>query len=150
MNGSDALMTGAVFLLMAAAFAVLFGTLYPLGYEVFAGRTLTVGAPYFNNFFAPMTLIAAALAGAAQLGLRNPVRWAVCAAASVAAGAAVALLTDPRSPVMTGFAVAAAVWLVVTAVSHCLPFPARRMSLAALLAHVGIAVSIAGAVGVEQ
>ena len=150
MNGSDALMTGAVFLLMAAAFAVLFGTLYPLGYEVFAGRTLTVGAPYFNNFFAPMTLIAAALAGAAQLGLRNPVRWAVCAAASVAAGAAVALLTDPRSPVMTGFAVAAAVWLVVTAVSHCLPFPARRMSLAALLAHVGIAVSIVGAVGVEQ
>ena len=150
MNGSDALMTGAVFLWMAAAFAVLFGTLYPLGYEVFAGRTLTVGAPYFNNFFAPMTLIAAALAGAAQLGLRNPVRWAVCAAASVAAGAAVALLTDPRSPVMTGFAVAAAVWLVVTAVSHCLPFPARRMSLAALLAHVGIAVSIAGAVGVEQ
>ena len=150
MNGSDALMTGAVFLLMAAAFAVLFGTLYPLGYEVFAGRTLTVGAPYFNNFFAPMTLIAAALAGAAQLGLRNPVRWAVCAAASVAAGAAVALLTDPRSPVMTGFAVAAAVWLVVTAVSHCLPFPARCMSLAALLAHVGIAVSIAGAVGVEQ
>lgn len=150
MNGSDALMTGAVFLLMAAAFAVLFGTLYPLGYEVFAGRTLTVGAPYFNNFFAPMTLIATALAGAAQLGLRNPVRWAVCAAASVAAGAAVALLTDPRSPVMTGFAVAAAVWLVVTAVSHCLPFPARRMSLAALLAHVGIAVSIVGAVGVEQ
>ena len=79
MNGSDALMTGAVFLLMAAAFAVLFGTLYPLGYEVFAGRTLTVGAPYFNNFFAPMTLIAAALAGAAQLGLRNRSRRAVTA-----------------------------------------------------------------------
>ena len=145
-----ALQVLAIVLLVPAAFAVLFGTLYPLGYEVFAGRTLTVGAPYFNNFFAPMTLIAAALAGAAQLGLRNPVRWAVCAAASVAAGAAVALLTDPRSPVMTGFAVTAAVWLVVTAVSHCLPFQARRMSLAALLAHVGIAVSIAGAVGVEQ
>ncbi len=43
-------MTGAVFLLMAAA-AVLFGALSAWIRGRFAGCTLTVGAPYFNNFF---------------------------------------------------------------------------------------------------
>ena len=150
MTGDDALMTGAVFLLMAAAFAVLFGTIYPLIYEVFAGRTLTVGAPYFNSFFAPMALIAAAMAGAAQLGLHSPLRWGLCLAASLGAAAVVVFTTTPLDPVMTFAAVAAAAWLVTTAVSHVLPLSVRRMSWAALLAHLGMAVSIIGAVGVQQ
>ena len=146
----DALMTGAVFLLVAAAFAVLFGTIYPLIYEVFAGRTLTVGAPYFNSFFAPMALMAAAMAGAAQLGFKSWIRWVVSGVLSLGVAAAVTFTTKPLDAVMTFASIAAATWLITSSILHCVPLKARQMSVAALMAHVGMAVSIIGAVGVQQ
>ena len=146
----DALMTGAVFLLVAAAFAVLFGTIYPLIYEIFAGRTLTVGAPYFNSFFAPMALIAAVMAGAAQLGFKGWLRWGICGVLSLGVAAAVTFTTKPLDPIMTFAAVAAAAWLITTTIAHCVPLSARKMSVAALMAHFGMAISIIGAVGVQQ
>lgn len=146
----DALMTGAVFLLVAAAFAVLFGTIYPLIYEIFAGRTLTVGAPYFNSFFAPMALIAAVMAGAAQLGFKGWLRWGICGVLSLGVAAAVTFTTKPLDPIMTFASVAAAAWLITTTIAHCVPLSARKMSVAALMAHFGMAISIIGAVGVQQ
>ena len=146
----DALMTGAVFLLVAAAFAVLFGTIYPLIYEIFAGRTLTVGAPYFNSFFAPMALIAAVMAGAAQLGFKGWLRWGICGVLSLGVAAAVTFTTKPVDPIMTFASVAAAAWLITTTIAHCVPLSARKMSVAALMAHFGMAISIIGAVGVQQ
>ena len=41
-------------LFIGAAFAVLWGTIYPLFSEVIFGQKLTVGAPYFNQVAAPI------------------------------------------------------------------------------------------------
>lgn len=144
----DGLMISGIYLLVISAFCVLFGTIYPLIYEIFAGTTLTVGAPYFNSFFAPMALVAALLAGAAHLG-SDRIRWAVSAVAAAAAVGIVLAMTSPRDMLMTGAAVFAAAWLLCAVVTGFIP-GRRRLSIAAVLAHVGIAVSIIGAVGVEQ
>ncbi|MDY4162376.1 MAG: heme lyase NrfEFG subunit NrfE [Sutterella sp.] len=144
----DGLMISGIYLLVIAAFCVLFGTIYPLIYEIFAGTTLTVGAPYFNSFFAPMAIVAALLAGAAHLGASR-LRWAVSAVVSAAAAGIVLAFTSPRDVLMTGAAVFAAAWILSAVVSGFLPGQ-KRFSPAAVLSHVGIAVSIIGAVGVQQ
>ena len=144
----DGLMISGIYLLVISAFCVLFGTIYPLIYEIFAGTTLTVGAPYFNSFFAPMALVAALLAGAAHLG-SDRIRWAVSAVVAAAAVGIVLAMTSPRDMLMTGAAVFAAAWLLCAVVTGFIP-GRRQLSIAAVLAHVGIAVSIIGAVGVEQ
>ena len=150
LSREDMLLTAGVFLTVAACAAVLFGTVYPLFYELIAGRSLTVGAPYFNQFFAPMAIAAAVLIGLTQaLRTGRPAAALVCAAASLALGAAAALLTDPRSPVMTFAASASALWLVLTTLAGLLP-GARRLGCAAVIAHLGIAVTMAGAIGVSQ
>lgn len=151
---NDALMTGGIFLLTAAAFGVLFGTLYPLGYDMATGKSLTVGAPYFNSFFAPMAILAALLAGAAHLRGRGAAVWALCLSGAAAAAGTLVFFTDPRSPMMTAAGAFAAVWIAATLAAAMLSKPSgvhvRKMSLAAVLAHLGIAVSIVGALGVEQ
>ena len=45
-NLRDALMTGGIFLLTAAAFGVLFGTLYPLGYDMATVSDFPVAISY--------------------------------------------------------------------------------------------------------
>ena len=44
-------------LLAVAAFVVFFGTLWPLMAELFFGRKLTVGAPFFNAAFTPFMVV---------------------------------------------------------------------------------------------
>ncbi|WP_313799437.1 heme lyase CcmF/NrfE family subunit [Cytobacillus sp.] len=44
------------FILVAAAFAVFFGTMYPLISETLTGTKVNVGAPYFNKVMAPIML----------------------------------------------------------------------------------------------
>lgn len=44
------------FILVAAAFAVFWGTMYPLISETFTGTKVNVGAPYFNKVMAPIML----------------------------------------------------------------------------------------------
>lgn len=39
--------------LVAAAFTVILGTLYPMFLELFIGQKISVGAPYFNKIFTP-------------------------------------------------------------------------------------------------
>ena len=115
------------------------------------------------------------MVGAAQLRGRGLVSAGVCAVLSLAAGGALAFTTDPRDLWMTAASVSAAAWIVSTAAAGFLPKtfggkmeaedgrhhhhhgrhaakPRRpgRLSWPALVAHVGIAVSILGAVGVEQ
>ena len=43
-------------LLVTAAFTVLLGTLYPLVLEIFTGKQVSVGPPYFNALFTPLIL----------------------------------------------------------------------------------------------
>lgn len=57
-------------LLVVAAACVLLGTLYPLIMDAFALGKISVGPPYFNSVFVPLTLPLAVLAGAGAL-----LRW---------------------------------------------------------------------------
>ena len=50
-------------ILLAAAFAVMFGTLFPLITEGITGQTITVGPPYFNRINLPLGLALLALMG---------------------------------------------------------------------------------------
>ena len=54
-------------LFVAAAFAVLWGTIYPVVAEVFTGVRLVVGPPFFNAVFVPIGLALIALAGLGPL-----------------------------------------------------------------------------------
>jgi cytochrome c-type biogenesis protein CcmF len=54
-------------LFVAAAFAVLWGTIYPIIAEVFTGIRLSVGPPFFNAVFSPLALAILALAGLGPL-----------------------------------------------------------------------------------
>ena len=146
----DILMTAGVFLLSAACAAVLIGTVYPLFYELFAGASLTVGAPYFNQFFAPMAIIAAILIGLIQaLRAGSIVLAAAAGLVSVGLAGAIVALTDPREALMAFAGIAAALWLLLTAAAGLLP-GFKRLGLAATIAHAGIAVSMLGATGVSQ
>jgi cytochrome c-type biogenesis protein CcmF len=54
-------------LFVAAAFAVLWGTLYPIVAEVITGTRLSVGPPFFNSVFVPLGLAIVALTGLGPL-----------------------------------------------------------------------------------
>ncbi len=54
-------------LFLAAAFAVLWGTIYPIVAEIVTGTRLSVGPPFFNAVFVPIGLALLLLAGAGPL-----------------------------------------------------------------------------------
>ena len=54
-------------LFLAAAFTVLWGTVYPIVHEVFTGVRLAVQAPFFNSVFPPIALAIIALTGIGPL-----------------------------------------------------------------------------------
>ena len=54
-------------LFLAAAFAVLWGTIYPIVAEVTGGVRLSVGPPFFNTVFVPLGLALLGLAGIGPL-----------------------------------------------------------------------------------
>ncbi|MGL4473339.1 MAG: heme lyase CcmF/NrfE family subunit, partial [Shewanella sp.] len=59
-------MTGimiAIAILVVAALSVLLGTFYPLLYELLELGTLSVGAPYFNSIFVPLTFLCVIVMG---------------------------------------------------------------------------------------
>jgi cytochrome c-type biogenesis protein CcmF len=54
-------------LFLAAAFTVLWGTIYPIVAEVTSGVRLSVGPPFFNTVFIPLGLVLIGLAGLGPL-----------------------------------------------------------------------------------
>jgi cytochrome c-type biogenesis protein CcmF len=54
-------------LFLAAAFTVLWGTIYPIVAEAIGGVRLSVGPPFFNSVFVPLGLAILALAGIGPL-----------------------------------------------------------------------------------
>ena len=54
-------------LFVAAAFAVLWGTMYPIVAEAFTGVRLSVGPPFFNSVFLPVGLAIVGLTGIGPL-----------------------------------------------------------------------------------
>jgi cytochrome c-type biogenesis protein CcmF len=54
-------------ILLAAVFAVLWGTIFPVISKAVEGRTITVGPPYFNKVVIPMGMLLLFLTGAGPL-----------------------------------------------------------------------------------
>ena len=54
-------------ILLGAAFAVLWGTIFPAISEAVSGQTVSVGAPYFNRVMVPLGLVLLALTGIGPL-----------------------------------------------------------------------------------
>ena len=110
-------------LLVVATMVVFFGTIWPLLAEVFMGRKVSVGPPFFDLAFTPfMVAIAVILPVASVLPWKRgrldkamaPL-WGVLALA-VALGALVWMLQTGRS-MLAPIGIALAVWLVLGAIT---------------------------------
>ncbi|WP_424932520.1 heme lyase CcmF/NrfE family subunit [Amaricoccus macauensis] len=113
--------SGLVFnnlLLVVATFVVFFGTIWPLGAELFFGRKVSVGAPFFDLAFTPfMVALAVILPPFAilpwkrgALGKAMQPLWGVLAL-SIALGALVWALQTGGS-ILAPIGITLAVWLV--------------------------------------
>jgi len=156
-------------LLAVAAGTVFIGTLYPLLLDLTGGGQISVGAPYFNLTFVPLALLLALLLGFGPLlawkrgNLRQVWRWLARPAvlALLVLSAAAAATWGGGAWVLAGFS--AALWTAAGAAallwrhsgSARAGLPARLGRLARLpgavwgmtLAHLGVAVVIAGVTG---
>jgi cytochrome c-type biogenesis protein CcmF len=149
-------------LLLVAMGSVLLGTLYPLALEALGLGRLSVGAPYFDAVFVPLMAPLAVLMGIGPL-----VHWRrdkpeevwrrlrVALAASVVAAFALAFAAGGLRPLpLLGFFLAG--WIVATtfvlltgrvranAGGDARTDPHPRGSRGMMVAHVGVAVFIAG------
>jgi cytochrome c-type biogenesis protein CcmF len=82
-------------LFLGITFAVVFGTLYPLGAQLVSGATVSVGTPYFNTVNAPLFLLLLFLMGVGPALPWGVARWPTVRdrfALAVLAGAAGVLL----------------------------------------------------------
>ena len=142
--------------LSVAALAVLLGTLYPLFIDAMGLGKLSVGPPYFDSVFAPLTLPLVLLVGFAM-----PVMWKrgdwgrvrrqvmIPLIAAVLVAVLVALF-GVRGLGVTG-AILLAVWCIVGALAEPLRITLRRSRVKMArgqwgmsLAHVGLGVFVLG------
>ncbi|MFB2735259.1 heme lyase CcmF/NrfE family subunit [Shewanella mangrovisoli] len=161
------LLLGAI-VLVVAAFSVLLGTFYPLLYELLGLGTLSVGAPYFNAIFVPLTFIAVILMGIAPLiawkaSTRKPLKvLALSSVVIVSIAALMSYQTQTDGALFLFLGCASALFLLcslgmsVSVKSKALTPPKPAMStkskrgrLAMLVGHLGVAVSIIGATAVS-
>ena len=140
--------------LTAAAFGVLFGTLYPLILDALGFGKISAGPPYFNFIFAPLAGAAAALSAAGAL-----CRWKTDAAARVAKKLAPVLCAAVFGALLPLFAegeyewgaaagLALAFWVLFGTLAAAARPDLRRRGggfWGMLTAHAGVAVFIAGA-----
>jgi cytochrome c-type biogenesis protein CcmF len=146
-------------LLVVAAASILLGTLYPLLLDALGLGKISVGPPYFNSVFIPLTLPLAALVGVGAFA-----RWrqeSVAAlwrklrlplAASVVAGLAYAAFLTPRFSWAAALGMVLAFWVVLATLAWVktqmkpgdLLNGASRGRWGMVLGHLGIAVFVVG------
>jgi len=147
-------------LLILIAFVVFFGTLYPLVHEVLDLPKLSVGAPFFNTFFIPLSSMLVAIVGVGAMS-----RWKImpgklllgqlggALVLSILAAIAFPLLYNGEMNWSVAFAVLIAVWLVATTCrdvwNKCRGDLSRIPSLGKsylgmIIAHIGVAVTAVG------
>ena len=152
-------------LLTASAATVLLGTLFPLLLESLDLGMISVGPPYFNTMFVPMTLLLAFALGIGVLlnwkrgtaqWLISQTRWIVMTC--VIGGFALARMFGQDLQVMQVLAMTLVLWIVLTMardiINKTRNAPGfwrglRRLGPAYLgmhLAHLGLAVTIVGVV----
>ncbi|MDX1696358.1 MAG: heme lyase CcmF/NrfE family subunit, partial [Ketobacteraceae bacterium] len=152
-----------LFLIFATG-VVLTGTLFPIVFDVFELGKVSIGAPYFNLYFVPATILLLFLMGVGPLlnwkhfdmsRLRKP--SAVIGALSTALAAAFLLLSDWEFRWMVYFALVSVVWVVsftlrdlymkVRSAKAGVWQGFRRLSLSyrgMVVAHMGIAMMVLG------
>ena len=149
-------------LLAASLAAVLLGTLYPLVVEAFGGEKMSVGPPYFEAVFAPLLLPAAwfmamspwsTWKSTSSFSLIKPLLFPLIAAVIVTAGF---ILLRGKGSIMMALGIASATMLACATVMHVAQ-RVRQQGIALsrlyalglsywamVLAHLGVAVFIAG------
>ncbi len=154
-------------LLAVSSFVVFVGTIWPLFAEIIVGRTLSVGAPFFNAAFAPfMVALAVILSPGAMLAWKRGTigkamkpLWGVVVLAVALAGLAFALQTGKSALGPVG--VALGVWVVFGALTDLWQRTGRQGMAARLgrlgrlprsdwgkaLSHAGLGITIFGIAG---
>jgi cytochrome c-type biogenesis protein CcmF len=150
-------------LLVIAAGAVLFGTLYPLFVDALGFGKISVGPPYFNAVFLVPMLPLAVLLGVGMHSIWKTMAGAALvrrlvwpAAIAVAFGVTLPFLFFGAASVLTSVATAIGIWVCAAALLD--PFrkwvlhqgaPLTRAQLGMCLAHLGVGVFILGATTVS-
>ncbi|MCL1075400.1 heme lyase CcmF/NrfE family subunit [Shewanella dokdonensis] len=128
-------------LLLAAAFSVLLGTLYPLFCDMLGLGTLSVGAPYFNMIFVPLLLLMTLLMGWSFVRRHGNawllLPWLLLSGLWV-------LLFPGHSPGFTFLGIAAASWLLLAEIQLWFYPHAKHPAIAGRIAHVAVAIAILG------
>ncbi|RTR31306.1 heme lyase CcmF/NrfE family subunit [Shewanella atlantica] len=147
--------------LVVAAISVLLGTFYPLLFELLDIGTLSVGAPYFNSIFIPLTFIAVLLMGVAPLISWRREKFSalrpltILFIISLAIAEALSMLTGSGFNIWLFLGTTSATWLLLC-LSYLL-FRLRHQGIeslarksAMIIAHLGVAISIIGATSVSN
>jgi cytochrome c-type biogenesis protein CcmF len=129
--------------------SVLLGTLFPIIYEIFTGQKISVGFPYFNQVFVPLSIPLFFLMGIVGLKAgktRHNIAW-VEFIISVLIGLWVCFVFPPINPAYTAkiqvcLGIFISVWLLLTTLKALIPF--QRRYLAMVVAHVGVSLCILG------
>ena len=150
-------------LLVTTAASVLLGTLYPLFLDAMNLGKISVGPPYFNAVFVPLTIPLAVLMGVAALSrwkqdsfgrLFGEVKWALIA--SVALGVTIPMLMLDEIKWGAPVGITLAFWITFTSLQNIYQRVANRNNkwLALMnvprgfygmtFAHIGVAVFIVG------
>jgi len=150
-------------LLVITAASVLLGTLYPLFLDAMNLGKISVGPPYFNSVFVPLTIPLAVLVGVASLSrwkqdsfgrLFAEVKWALIA--SVVLGMAIPVLMLDEIKWGAPVGITLAFWITFTSLLNVYQRVANRnnkwqalMSVprgfyGMTFAHIGVAVFIVG------
>ena len=150
------LLLNNIFLVVAAA-AVLIGTLYPILADGLGMGRLSVGPPYFNKVFIPLTAPLVVLVGAAAAMawkrtrpavLLSRLRWPLVAAG--VAGIVLPWLTVGTSAVIAVAGCALGCWAIATALEELFRrSTGRRIKLprqivGMSLAHIGVGIFVIG------
>jgi len=143
----------AVSLFVVATLIVLLGTFYPMVFELLGLGNISVGAPYFNLLFAPLTLLTLVIIGLVPFVLMNKsvtkVKRRLISVATLAVTVGLTLYWM-QSPYLDGLVLVTwviSVWVIVSHLMliihsyHTLQF---KKSLAMSCAHIGIAIAAIG------
>ena len=141
-----------MFVLCACA-SVLLGTLYPLFLEWMNGQKITVGPAFFNIAFLPLMALPLVFAGLAPfLAWKNASfsqalkrAWPSLAACGAGLLLVLALVAKPGALALAGFGLAT--WLAASSLQWLLRARGVRGALGVAVAHLGVAVLVAGITG---
>lgn len=145
--------------LTAAAAAVFIGTLYPLFVDALDGGKVSVGPPYFNAVFVPLTLPLAFLVGLAAAVPWKRGQWretlrrlAPAAAVAVIAGVLTPWAAYDRGSLGAAIGIALAAWTMLAALNEVWRRARSGHGLASMtpavwgmtIAHFGLGVFVLG------